>query len=269
LSGARAADAADMTPLDSFSMTTVPIEQFFNSTRLGAATSFIWKHTDDFYLITNWHVVTGRSAVTGKHLWDHAAEPNKLRGRFNLQSHYFARQLEDLRLRDEDNHPKWFVHPTRGHSVDVVALLLPPHIMSAPIHLWPINTLTSLDLDIRIGMDVFVLGYPFPDNNDGGFPVWKRGSIASEPELVNLTTGYLLVDTAFRPGMSGAPVIRRSWSSHIVHGEVLPLNSTPATKFIGVYSGRLHTEKQTDAQLGIVWPAPLVEQIVTGGKFDT
>ena len=73
------------------------------------------------------------------------------------------------------------------------------------------NGLANAALRIEIGMEVFILGYPF-EIKPPAYPVWKRGSIASEPQLALLTTDYMLVDTASRPGMSGAPVIRRSWT---------------------------------------------------------
>src|SRR5258705_2979642 len=63
----------------------------------------------------------------------------------------------------------------------------------------------------------------------------------------------MLVDTASRPGMSGAPVIRRSWTNHMVDPGVLALVDTPLNKFIGVYSGRLPTDHPHEAQVGIVW----------------
>src|SRR5271166_1453973 len=117
-------------------------------------------------------------------------------------------------------------------------------------------------------MDVFIIGYPFTVSPPA-YPVWKRGSIASEPDLVRMTTGYYLVDTASRPGMSGSPVILRSWTNNFVEGGMRALSDTPATNFIGVYSGRLRTTDPTDAQIGMVWPASDIEDIIVGNVKDT
>jgi hypothetical protein len=38
----------------------------------------------------------------------------------------------------------------------------------------------------------------------------------SEPELASIEKGYMLVDTASRPGMSGAPFIHRNWKQHVM-----------------------------------------------------
>ena len=125
----------------------------------------------------------------------------------------------------------------------------------------------SRHLAVRIGVDVFILGYPF-GYSPPGFPVWKRGSIASEPDLVHFGPGYHLIDTASRPGMSGAPVILRSWGMHYLEGNAISSDSTPQSKFIGVYSGRLHTREKTDAQIGMVWPVRDIEDIVSMEKRD-
>jgi hypothetical protein len=49
-----------MNEIDAFSLTTVPVEQFANGQAMKSATAFVWKERDQHYLITNWHVVTGR-----------------------------------------------------------------------------------------------------------------------------------------------------------------------------------------------------------------
>jgi hypothetical protein len=71
--------------------------------------------------------------------------------------------------------------------------------------MYPINVLRSeADLAIRIGTYVYIFGYPF-GHPPPGFPKWKRGSIASEPNLIKIGAGYMLVDTASRLGMSALP----------------------------------------------------------------
>src|SRR5262249_47041902 len=74
----------------------------------------------------------------------------------------------------------------------------------------------------------------------------------------------LLVDTASRPGMSGSPVILRTYGTHMSPGEVT-VAAGAANKFIGVYSGRLHTQDPLEAQIGMVWPAIYIDEIIDGG----
>ena len=54
---------------------------------------------------------------------------------------------------------------------------------------------------------MFVLGYPKGISGGRGFPIWKRASIATEPDIQHDGLPKLLVDTATREGMSGAPVV--------------------------------------------------------------
>jgi hypothetical protein len=46
--------------IDEFSLTTIPIDLRFNEQPLSSATAFTWERDDLHYLITNWHIVSGR-----------------------------------------------------------------------------------------------------------------------------------------------------------------------------------------------------------------
>lgn len=254
-----------MTAIDQYSLSTVPVEQVANGNILRSATAFVWKHGPQYFLITNWHVVTGRNARTNK--LETIVQPDTLNAHFNLQIMNFGKQTWEIRIRDADNRPLWYVHPSSGRGVDLVAIPLPITGHEPIINPYPINEMVSSPLAVRIGMDVFVLGYPF-GNEPPGFPAWKRGSIASEPDLVPVRPEYLAVDTASRPGMSGAPVIIRTWGIHLMESGGMATDNSSATRFIGVYSGRRHTLDSSDAQIGIVWPKYHIDAIITAAKRD-
>jgi hypothetical protein len=251
--------------MDQFTLTTVPLEQFFNNTRLGQGTGFMWKIQDQYYLVTCWHVLAMCDFFTRANLRPDAGRPNILHALFNVQSGSFDKQQWDIKIRDDEDKPLWFVHPNR--RVDVAVLPVPFRPKELVITLYPLNLLANSALRIEVGMEVFILGYPFKIEPPA-YPVWKRGSIASEPELARFTTDYMLVDTASRPGMSGAPVIRRSWTNHMVEAGVTALVDTPLNKFIGVYSGRVPTDHPHEAQLGLVWDASLINEIIAGNIKD-
>jgi hypothetical protein len=63
--------------LDRFSLCTVPITQLANRSPMTSATAFAWKLNHQPYLITNWHVITGRNTQTGK--LEAPARPDTLR----------------------------------------------------------------------------------------------------------------------------------------------------------------------------------------------
>jgi len=68
--------------------------------------------------------------------------------------------------------------------------------------------------------------------------------------------------------MSGAPVILRSWGTHVKENDAVGMVAGAVTRFIGVYSGRLHTQDVLEAQLGLVWPASLILEIIAGRCRD-
>jgi hypothetical protein len=255
-----------LTRIDRYSLATVPIEQFFNTTKLGEGTGFIWKYLTRFYLVTNWHVITCRRFPTRENLLKHGGRPNQLHVLFNVQMGQFGKQHHTITIRDEDGNPQWLVHP--GRNVDIAVLPLPYDGKNPVFSLNPINGQPDPDLFVGVGMDCFILGYPF-GASPPGYPVWKRGSIASEPDLAPLTTDYILVDTASRPGMSGAPVIIRSWGFHLFNDGSSATDEYAKSRFIGVYSGRLATQFRDEAQIGMAWSASLIDEIIIGGRLDT
>jgi hypothetical protein len=246
--------------IDEYSVAAIPIEMFFNSTPLSLGTAFLWEKEGKYWLITNWHNLSGRDPNTGKHLSPKAAEPNKIRAWLNVKGKLGDKAAKEIDVRSASGSPLWLVHPSHKNKIDVVALPIQNY---TDVEYYPINKLAQMDLQALIGMDVFILGYPF-GIGPGGLPIWKRGSMASEPDLAGITQLHLFVDTASRPGMSGSPVIRRSWTTHTMANGGTIVNGLPGTKFIGVYSGRLTSNDPLDAQLGLTWPAPLVPQVVSG-----
>jgi hypothetical protein len=254
--------------LDRLSLSTIPITSFFNDRELAHATGFIWKRSEQFYLITNWHVVSAQDLFTKAHLSQGGSRPNRLRCHFLIRVGQYDRECIDIPVRDEDDQPLWLVHPTQHRrAIDVIVLPLNLEALKSKVTLLPVNELAPGKIAIMIGMDVFILGYPF-GSSPPAFPVWKRGSIASEPDLVRLTTGYYLVDTASRPGMSGSPVVLRSWSNHILESSMWTTSNDklPIDRIIGVYSGRMKPE---DAQVGIVWKVDYIDEIIDAGITDT
>ena len=49
-----------MPAIDQFTLTAIPLQQYFNETYLGQATGFLWQTRERHYLVTNWHVLSRR-----------------------------------------------------------------------------------------------------------------------------------------------------------------------------------------------------------------
>jgi hypothetical protein len=67
--------------------------------------------------------------------------------------------------------------------------------------------------------------------------------------------------------MSGSPVIRRSWGFHNLQRDQSLGGIPRATRFVGVYAGRVGPD-ESGVQLGLMWPARFVEEIVVNGARD-
>lgn len=254
--------------IDSFSSVPLFVEGWFGDQLLGGATAFLWLRTDlKLSLITNWHVVSDRNHETDQPTHKMGGVPDHLRVHVPLSDRAKPPLIVRVPTVDSEGEPLWVEHPDHGREVDIASLEidLPPPGETGFI---PINAIGTLPLKQRIGMPLFILGFPF-GRMGIGMPVWKQGSFASEPFLLanGMDHRFLIVDTASRPGMSGSPVIQR------VHGEVeledghgRVESGDGACNFIGIYSGRFHTNDPSDAQLGRVWPASLVREVVEAAR---
>lgn len=250
--------------IDACSSVPLFVEGYFGDQLLGAATAFLWFRPDrKLSLVTNWHVATGRNNETNQPTHKLGGIPDHLRVHLPLLDRALPPLIVRVPTVGDDGVPLWVEHPVHGQQVDVVSLEieLPPPGETAVL---PMNAIKSVPLKQRIGMSVFVLGYPF-GRLGIGMPVWKQATFASEPFLApNMDHRFLIVDTASRPGMSGSPVIQRSHGQIELedgHGRID--DGDGACRFVGIYSGRFHTNDPSDAQLGRVWPAVLVEEVVT------
>jgi hypothetical protein len=242
-----------MTSLDRLSLASIPIAPFFNDTPLPHATGFVWKRGDSYYLITNWHVASAKHLFSKAPLLKSAARPNRFDCHFNYRVGDFGWERIPVPVRDENDDPLWLIHPLQERQpVDIVAIRLDLGLKDKVARL-PLNDLASAKLAIKIGMDVFILGYPF------GL------------DLVKMNDRYYLVDTASRPGMSGSPVILRSWSNHILESINFTVdaetNQRPIDRVIGIYSGRTD-DLPGEAQIGMVWHADYIDEIIDGGCRD-
>ena len=259
--------------VDDYSLAPLRYVARFGETNLAVGTCFFYQHAAGLHLITNWHNVTGRHPVTLELLdKTHAAIPDS----FQIQVHHKGKlgrwrpATGSLYVDTERQQPRWLVHPQHGRHVDVVAMRVN---LDDASECFPINTLDDTpDMVTRVGEDVFVLGYPKGITGGGFLPIWKRGSVATEPEVDRDDLPNFLIDTATREGMSGAPVIARSNSGSYrnTSGSTTMAIAGPGigrpTKLLGIYSGRLPGRSELDAQLGIVWKARVVDEIVAGQR---
>jgi len=122
----------------------------------------------------------------------------------------------------------------------------------------------KMDMKISVALDVFILGYPLPPEITARLPIWKRGTIASEPNFRISGLPKLLVDSSVRPGMSGAPVIARSVDNYVKEDNSMTFWGEEANRIVGVYTGRLGGDHAEQTQLGAIWRIETVDEVCGG-----
>lgn len=254
----------DVPDYDILSLAAIPLTLKLKETgtELGIATGFIYVYSNQPYLITNWHVVTGLNPKTRKPIASHGGIPDIIsfpiiKRKSEIQIEYFDTEAE---LFDPRGIPFWRVHPANREEIDVVAL---PIRFDPSVELFPLTDNKKLSFDIfkiAVADEVIILGFPF-GLKQLNFPLWKRGTIATEPNFEYEGLPLFLVDTATRPGMSGAPVFVRKLTTK---------DGRPffAKQFVGVYSGRYIGETEIQAQLGRVWKRNVIDEIIIGDMRD-
>lgn len=212
------------------------------------------------WLVTAGHNFTGEHPGTGERLNASGRRPTEV----GIRSTWFDTLGQwttvSRQLVDEEREPLWVEHPSLGRRVDVVALRLDE---------WP-NTATLYPLAIEapglahltVADDVSIIGYPFGITGGEGFPIWSRGTIATELDFDHDALPMFLIDSRTRPGQSGSPVMW--YSSHgmipVEGGWQLNDGTAPPLTLLGIYSGRINDQ----SDLGRVFTVSAVRDMLSG-----
>lgn len=240
--------------------------------RLKSASGFVVEAGDQYYLITNWHVLSG-SDISEREQREPVFEPYTLKTSLHIHgglSEAIHRQRRTVELYDDNKAPRWIEHRANEQDqaiVDVVALAIHSKLLNVDKFLRTIGVMpndqniglkvsaipvSAMDPDMEYGPPdtVHIIGYPLgwaptgADKLSAAF--WRTSSIASE---IN-ETGRIQTDTFFvypsaPEGMTGSPVIGLK---------------NDRMKLLGVYSDSSTAEFGANA--GLVWKARLVKELI-------
>lgn len=239
--------------LNPLSGCSLHLTQLHSGNSIGIATGFVVKSKNQTYLVTNWHVVTGKHPDTQQLVA--SDEPDELRVVHHGKN--IGTWVEvNVPLYDTNGNRTWIEH-SDGSGMDVVAipLSIPDDCRAYPLSL----TLADTDMIPEVAMPCSIIGFPLGLTGPGVFPIWKTGHIASEPLLDTGGKPVFLIDATTRGGMSGSPVVLRLNGGFRKHsGGSVMVTSGYSTKFLGVYSGRL----PGDSNIGCVWKPLVVSKIL-------
>jgi S1-C subfamily serine protease len=248
-----------MRMIDPFTARSLFLTVMANGKEVGSATGFVVANGARRYLITNGHVVSGKNPATGKLILP--ASPTALR----IQHHgsvlgRWSPQTEPLF--NPDGSRRWLEHPA-GRSIDVIALPLTQLPSAVTTYPFDVAHLDDSDMQAVVAMPVSIIGFPLGLVGPERFPIWKTGHIASDPDLDFEGKPAFLLDATTRGGMSGSPVVLRAVGSYRnKDGGFAITTGGASTRFLGIYSGRLHKE----SEIGIVWRPEVIPAILATAK---
>ena len=244
-----------MTEIQYLSVVSLYIEMYIDGAEkpVGKGTAFAVKKEERFYLITNWHCVTGINPLTDKPLNANGfANPDYLKVWFCGQNQG-SWKAEKIPLKDDDNNPIWIEHAD-GKNVDVVAI---PFIKFDNTEVFDLDLkFADVKLNLYPSKAVSIIGFPKGLSSGGKYPVWKKGHLASEFGLDYNNQPVFLIDATTRGGMSGSPVFLKE--SGMCEFENKGIKQGDFTRFLGIYSGRI----DKDIEIGRVWRAEIIDQII-------
>lgn len=242
--------------IDPLTVTSLLVVTGANDNVLSSATGFVVLHEDRPFLITNWHVLTGRHADSGELLSTATgAVPDILAIFHHAPERLGARVKKIENLYDPAGVPRWIEHP-KGREIDVVALPL-HELDGVELRAFDLG-LADTDVETLIGMPVSIIGFPFGIEELGEFPIWKTGHIATEPQWNFKGRPVFLVDATTRGGMSGSPVVlRRSDGVRLNEAQEF-VHTSPVSRFLGIYASR----PDASLELGSVWKPNVIHEIL-------
>jgi hypothetical protein len=253
--------------------------------RLKSASGFVVEAGSRYYLITNWHILSGR-AIPASGPQEPVNEPYILKTSLHIHAGAGDKSAPismgmwkriTVQLYDNNAAPAWIERPAHKpyHPIpDVVALPLQLdltlRLFSGKIpgininkDSWPdyadywtkISAIhvSAIGTDVEYGPPdpVHVIGYPLgwaPEGADrSSSAFWRTSSIASETHEPGIKmANTFFIDPCAPQGMTGSPVVGLK---------------NDRIKLLGIYSDR--PTEEFGANAGLVWDAFLVKELIS------
>jgi hypothetical protein len=247
-----------MTTIQLPSVQSLLIQMYVGDQRLSTGTAFVAESAAGPVLVTNRHNATGRRQDDNQPLSPTGGVPDALAIVHN-QKGKLGTWVERREPLLSNGAQRWIEHPSLGAKADMVAL---PLTQFNDVELYPYNVVDT-GPKVRFGPaeTVSVVGFPFGIQGGGSLAIWATGFVASEPDIDMGALPIFLIDCRSRPGQSGSAVVaHRTGAVAMEDGGTAIMGY--ATRFLGIYSGRIN--EQSD--LGIVWKASAVRELVESIK---
>lgn len=270
-----------MSPISFFSLY---LELRKSGKKIGEGTGFIYLHKESKkkFLITNYHVLTCRYPKAPASLLPNFPDSPDEIVFHTLSQQGFIPKTGSIKI---DAETSWLEHSRRSEGVDIVAM--PIEFPEDSIIITQDKLDLVDDIEIEAGSDLLIVGYPWGFTAGDYLPIWKKGSIASEPLYKPNGISMFYIDAFTHPGMSGSPVFATAWRdmfqiSRDAHEKLQMVNEGKLSsldfissidsktlansktsqffRLVGIYSGRVDV-KGKDPNVGIVWGKSLIDEL--------
>jgi hypothetical protein len=223
---------------------------------LHLGTGFVVMHNGSPYLITNRHVLTGEDLYSGYQELHEGILPYDITIVHHKEGKVGSWEPRTEKLYDSGGKQKWIDHPL-AENVDIVAL--PLNSVDSKVKIYPFDlSLIHTPISVYPGISVSIIGYPGGLSTGGGWPIWKTGHIAMDPDVDHDRKPRFLIDATARSGMSGSLVVLRIPMGAVFMLDGIPKYAKhPIDRFLGVYSAQ-----NRDEELGIVWKPEVINEIL-------
>lgn len=241
--------------VDHYSTTSCFVVAYQDTNYRWHGSGFFARFNSKLYFITNNHCVGGEYYLQqflrdSGYMPPEKNIPNFLRIRMYNESlnRTFSINLPLKNGYGKNSYVKFWDNDSDSSSIlDVVAipiLGLDSLMASYPFFL------RNEDLDTRLPLypagELSVVGFPFDWGFRNLYPIWKRATIASDPNFNAIGNSKFFIDATTRGGMSGSPVFFRG-TSYNPGGTNIIMTSQPITILVGIYSAQIY-----NSELGLV-----------------
>lgn len=270
--------------IDHLSLSTTPIILRNNDAVVSQGTGFFYVREREnekvLFLVTNYHVLTGSSPEKRE-----APKGNNIEWFFHADKEDSSK-VKPIRfpLFNREGKPIWITSPSYPDA-DLAVIPIPVVLaQDCDIRCISEKWHSESDLLVRPTTPGTLVGYPYGYyDKRNSLPVWKTGSIASEPEVDFDGKPYFLLDISAFPGMSGSPAFAISYGTYESTSGAAKVGGV--RKFLGIYASmqmlnkQLYLEQlvhadpmlgvkdQESLELGHVWKASLIIDLIN--SIDT
>lgn len=234
-----------------------------SDTVISSATGFIVVKDGIKYLVSNYHVFSGRNWFEEKSPLGSSKTPCKVRIYIHTSETPEDQQnmgfepstivhVEDLYASGMEKF-KYLTEEVEGsvEIVDVACLPLTNLTDFATISILNMNLLSRAHNDVLCCDAVKICGFPFGIAISDVFPIWKMGIISSEPSMGWRGLSCFVIDARTTSGMSGSPVYHVISRAYQASSSMKILGGPVVDNFVGIYSGRIQLPKEIKQKLSV------------------